>query len=555
VSYPFKLPGHARKTVAQNAVVQAAIYPHSSACGCGCAAPLANNRKVKDASGFKIDADLNPRGFADSLKVEVNRSTEAREDKYASNMDTMAFALRKTPSIILDSYVLSNIVAQVEANTDFFPKKTDKSVAGNCGKRVMPKKLRQKIFGLSAADIEGVDSAVDIVSCEGSVSYTNVMCCHNVWGCPVCARKISERRKKGLSLLLTSHFDRFGADSVAGVLFTIPHALGDDAKDTVLLLRKCRTDMTQMRGYKQLMKTMKNCGFSRALEVTYGTAAGFHPHFHLLNFFENSILADHEFLADTLFSLWSQALQKNGLKAPSRAAFGCTIIPSTKKGIDAVAEYFSKVESDVNDADIATYLKKHKTTVREVAGKTGWGIEHEMTKWHLKQGQGDGFNFRYSMFDLLRGYSITAANGDEESRKKFRALWLSYREAFKGQPQLYTRHKHFKIKELEMSEKELAEEEPEEETKIIYSIPFEIWLMVVFMGARGILLEKARTKGRDGVIDFLQGLGLLYEDFFPDNPLARKSKNLNPYAFYSRVTFRISYALSPRAQGWAIRKF
>ncbi|MDD5754697.1 MAG: hypothetical protein PHN45_08110, partial [Methylococcales bacterium] len=381
-----------------------------------------------------------------------------------------------------------------------------------------------------------------------------VMCCHNIWGCPICARKISERRKKGLSLLLTSHFDRFGAGSVASLLFTIPHEFGDDAKDTVDLLVKCRNDMTRMYGYKQLMKTLNSCGFSRCLEVTYGTSAGFHPHFHLLNFFENSVVADHEFLADTLFSLWSKALEKNGLKAPSREAFGCAIIPSSKKGIDAVAEYFSKVESDVNDADIATFLKKHKKTIREVAGKTGWGIEHEMTKWHLKSGQGEGLNFRYSMFDLLRGYYITSANGDDESRKKFRALWLSYREAFKGQPQLYTRHKHFKIKELEMSEKELAETKPEEQTKVIYSIPFEIWLMVVFMGARGILLENARTKGRDGVIDFLGNLGRLYEDFFPDNPLANRTKKNSPYAFYRIVTFKIPHGLVPRAQGRAIRE-
>ena len=498
MAFPFNSPEHVKNS---------AILSHGSACSCGCAASLANNRKIKDG--------LLPRGFQDSVKSEVKRSTDANEDKYLTNVDALSFTGLKKPSVIMESYMLSNIVAKIEANTPFFEKGTDKAVAGNCGKRVMGANLRKKIFGEDSVS-DNSQGGIDIVSVNGSVSYAGAMCCHNVWGCPVCARKVSERRKKGLSSLLTAHFDKFGADSVIASLFTVPHSLGDDAKDITQRLRKCYSDMTQSRGYKQLMKTLEGCGSSRALEVTWGTSAGFHPHIHVLNFFENSILLHHSWLADTLFSLWSQALQKNELSLPSRKAFGCNIVPSSKEGIDAVAEYFSKSESDVNDADIATYLKKHKTTVREVAGKSGWGIEHEMTKWHLKQGQGQGLNFRYSMFDLLRGYSIASANGDDESRKKFRALWLAYRDAFKGQRQLWTRHKHFKIKELELNEKELAELEPSEPAKIIFSIPFDVWLMVVYMGARGSVLEIARRSGADGVVktlDFIRsGYDLLPEE-------------------------------------------
>lgn len=477
-------------------------------------ASLANNRKIEDG--------LLPRGFQDSKKFDVNRSISSNDDKYLSNYDAVVFSGTEKPSIILEGYILSGVISKMEANTDFLPKDTEKALAGNCGKRIMGLNLRKKIFGVDSVSSEFM-GGVDIIDYRGSLSYQGVMCCHNTWGCPVCSRKLSERRKKGLSDLLTAHFDRFGADSVIASLFTVPHSKYDNLDDILKRLRKTYYDMTQSRGYKALMKTLEGCGSSRAKEVTWSLVNGFHPHIHALNFFENSILLHHDWLADTLFNLWSDALNKNCFDNPSRKAFGCNIVPSSKQGIDAVAEYFSKSESDVNDGDIQSYLKKHKE-VRSVKNAdgievVGWSTEHEMTKWHLKQARSDGQNFRYSMFDFVRGYSIADDNDDSESKAQFRALWLTYRKAFKGERQLFTRHKHFKISELELSDEELAEQDLEEPTiKTIASIDFDHWLVVVFMHARGTVLEQARRKGADGVKSVLSTLVQSYLDFFPDNP-------------------------------------
>lgn len=485
-------------------------YLHGSTCKCGCEPKndLANNRKIEVAPVIA--------GFHDSLKVDIKRD----EDKYHTNVDALAAAGLKNPSSLLDAYIISNIVAKMEAGTEFFPKGTDKAVAGNCGKRVMPPKLRKKIFGL---DFDGNDdvtkSTVDIIDYRDSVSYQGVMCCHGLWGCLPCARKISERRKNGLSLLLNSHFNKFGEDSITASLFTIPHGLGDDLEDINKRLLKAYYFMTQATAYKKFIKSLNGCGYSRNVEVTWAMVNGFHPHLHVLTFFEQP-LSDSEvqFLYDTLFNFWTKALLKHGFTAPSREAFGCKLIPSTKAGIDKVAAYFSKPEADVNDADIMGYLKKHKKNVRGVTKSDGrtansnWSIEHEMTKWHLKQAKNDGENFRYSMFDFPRGYAIAEANGDEESRKRFRALWLAYRKAFKGVRQLWTRHKHFKIKELEASDQELGEEVPEEKAaKVVYSIPFDVWLMVVYMGARGAVLESARLGGAARVIKTLEFIQFGYD--------------------------------------------
>ncbi len=487
-------------------------------------ASLANNRKIADG--------LLPRGFQDSLKSEVDRSTSAGEDKYLSNVDALAFSGLKTPSVVLESYILSSVIAKMEANTEFLPKGTDKALAGNCGKRLMGVNLRKKIFGSDSVNGEFI-GGVEIIDYNGSFSYQGTMCCHNVWGCPVCARKLSERRKKGLSDLLTVHFDRFGADSVTASLFTVPHSKYDDLTDILNRLLKVYKDMVNSRGYKSLKKTLEGCGSSRGLEVTWSLVNGFHPHIHVLNFFENSVLLHHGWLGDTLFNLWADALKKNCFDSPSRKAFGCNIVPSSKEGIEAVAEYFAKSESDVNDGDIQSYLKKHKQvrSVKNADGVdvVGWSTEHEMTKWHLKQARADGENFRYSMFDFVRGYSIADDNNDIDSKAQFRALWLTYRAAFKGKRQLWTRHKHFKISELELSDEDLAEQDLEEPIKkTLITIDFDHWLVVVFMHARGTVLEQARRKGADGVKSVLSTLVQSYLDFFPDNPCDFPIDDPNP---------------------------
>lgn len=473
------------------AVKNGAISSHGSACSCGCSPNLANNRKY--AASPEIPS------FEKTLKEDVAKN----EEKYHTDIDSLAFAGVSKQSIYLDSYLLSKTVAQMEANTDFFPKGTDKVVAGNCGKRVMPPNLRKKIYGVDVADYES--STVDIIDYRGSMSFNGVMCCHNVWGCPICARKVSELRKKGLSDLITAHFQRFGSGTITASLFTIPHGLGDDLVDIKARFLKAYREMTKSGSFTALMKKFNYCGVSRALESTFSLSNGFHPHIHVLHFFEKTLSLDDQILLwETLFAMWTKFLLKNGFKTPDRRGFGCKTIASDKKTISDVAGYFAKMESDVNDDDILSYLKKHQDvrSVTNAQGRTitGWQTEHEMTKWHLKKAKQDGENYRYSMFDFIRGYYIAKANGDHETAARFRALWLSYRTAFKGARQLVTKHDHFKISELESTDEELGNQQPEDnQAKVIYQIPFEIWLLVVYMGARGSVLESARIGGAEKV--------------------------------------------------------
>jgi len=482
--------------------------------------PLANNRETA--------ASLEPRGFQsfgklpkehidlkalrEVLAVDVSGENELN---YAHNLDAVAYAqaqdAEKNP--YLEAYYLASIVRRIEKHTkvDSFKKmrqqggtvkQSEHSLgAHNCGRRVMGDKLKDKIYGDHVPK-----GAVDVVLCNGKLSYKGTMLCKDPWGCPTCARKITEMRKNGLSLLLPAHVEMWGQNSISATLFTVPHGLGDDLEDILTRKHKAWRWMTMNHDYKRLMKTYGMRGSVRGLESTYG-GNGFHPHFHVLHFFDRDIKkpsdyspgGDVEFIADSLFKIWSKALQRVGFKAPDRQAFGCIAIATDSKSLSDVADYFAKLEKDVTDGDLKAYLAKHKN-VANVDGKTGtWGIEAELTKWHIKSGG----SYRYSMFDFLRGYALSDLQGDTENRDIFKNLWLTYRRGFKGRRQLYITHKDFKIAELELSDEAVADLETNEEKTVVLSMTFEQWLTVLRCNARAALL-RAISKGQN--IDDFFGL-------------------------------------------------
>ena len=117
---------------------------------------------------------------------------------------------------------------------------------------------------------------------------------------------------------------------------------------------------------------------------------------------------------------------------------------------------------------------------------------------------------RCSIF--LRGYELASILGDDESRTAFYSLWLKYRTALKNKRQLFTKHKHFKIEELEQSDNELGEAKPEDNVaKPVLSIPFDIWQLIVLMKARGTVLKTIKRDGVEGFDRLIELLKIGYE--------------------------------------------
>ena len=279
--------------------------------------------------------------------------------------------------------------------------------------------------------------------------YAGLETCGSVWECPVCAAKISERRRVEILAAITAH--KAAGGDVLLLTLTNPHAFGDDLK---ALTDGQRQAMRRFWGTKAATKLCKRIGLVgsiRALEVVDGTQNstgnnGWHPHFHILLFVDRGLELVR--LRTEFYAIWANACRLAGMK-----------IPSLRHGVT---------------------LQDGKAAVKYV---TKWGLEHEMTKGHIKKGRKGG----RTPFDLLRAYR----GGDKQAG----ALFVEYANAFKGKRQLVWSpglKAHFKIEEL--NDLELAERE-EEEAEHGCELSRDDWQVILQHGARAEFLEAFEQGG------------------------------------------------------------
>ena len=144
---------------------------------------------------------------------------------------------------------------------------------------------------------------------------------------------------------------------------TTPHARGDDLAALVAQQAQALQAFFRQRAVKSILAEMGELGRVRAFEVTHGRKGhdnGWHPHYHFLQFTKAG--ADAAQLMD-----WKTRLYLEWAKACQRAGLG---VPSFKHGID------------LRDGSYAQqYVSK-------------WGLDHEMTKGHIKKAKAGGKPFR-----------------------------------------------------------------------------------------------------------------------------------------------------------------
>lgn len=223
---------------------------------------------------------------------------------------------------------------------------------------------------------------------HGKAFYSGLQVCASVWACPVCAAKISERRRA--ELVTAVALAKSMGMHVKLLTLTVPHGLGDDLSTLLVQIRNAWRRTTTGRAGKDFRKLLGIKGTIRALEVTHGQN-GFHPHLHVLLFLEQD--ATNGCVQGLFTPIWQDACTKAGLPRPSDA-HGCRVDDGSK-----AAAYASK-----------------------------WGLESEMTKSHTKQGR----NGSRTPWDFLRAV-LERSEGWEQSAHLFR----TYAAAFKGQRQLY----------------------------------------------------------------------------------------------------------------------
>jgi hypothetical protein len=284
-----------------------------------------------------------------------------------------------------------------------------------------------------------------------SASYGDLMRCGSVWCCPVCAAKVSEKRRIELEAGVAAH--RANGGLVLLVSFTVAHGIGDDLSLLLQRFTAAERSMKQSGGYGRLKGRVGLVGTVRALEVTYGRMHGFHPHAHALYF----VAADTDVTAFTaeLFRLWQGAAERQGLTMNGRGL-------DVRATVGAVGSYVAK-----------------------------WGAAAELTNAGAKRGRAGGL----TPWELLAHF---AATGEVWARDRFR----DYAGVFKGRHQLTYSHGLKSALglaiEADKTDAELAVE-AEHGAVWVGELSPQVWALVVRHEARAMVLNAVVAGGWEEV--------------------------------------------------------
>jgi hypothetical protein len=319
---------------------------------------------------------------------------------------------------------------------------------------------------LDYLDVIDCTSQVEVVKSKDRFHYGNLMICGSVWHCPICAVKVSEHRRS--ELVQGVEFWKKQSGEVLLLTLTVPHYSNQRLQPVLNGISQAFRNLTntaKSRQWKSLCKSIGLTGRIRALEVTYGEN-GWHPHLHVLLFLYGN--KDRSNLEQQILHLWQIACEKASLPIPN--AHGVKI-----ENGELAAQYVGK-----------------------------WGLEHEMTKGHIKKAR-EG----YTPFDLLRVYLGTAAPGRFLDGQPYRAadLFREYAKAFKGKRQLVWSsglRDALLSGSPDLTDEQIADQVPDD-AELFALIPLSTWKIIRSRHLRGELLEACR-QGREVLDNFLNSL-------------------------------------------------
>lgn len=228
----------------------------------------------------------------------------------------------------------------------------------------------------------------------------------SVWCSPLSAAAIARVRQVEVEQAVKSWTESQKGRSVAFLTLTLRHSAQNSLTELWDALSYCWRGITgtaSWRGGVRMDGDKKTYGirhFVKSVEITHGKN-GFHPHLHVLLFIERPLdKRQLRTLKDRLFSRWSAAAERKGLKAPTPER-GLVIEQST-----------GEVESMKR---LSAYVAKGNLS----------SLGKEMTGSLLKSGRGDN----RTLFQVLKDWGEKGSPVD-------RAIWREYEKASEGRRQI-----------------------------------------------------------------------------------------------------------------------
>jgi hypothetical protein len=307
----------------------------------------------------------------------------------------------------------------------------------------------------------------------GTAHYGGLCVCGSVWQCPVCAAKISERRRVELSEGIKRWAEGQTEDGSAGgvllVTFTLRHKHSDDLRGLVTTLTEAFKQFQAGAVWVGMKKRYGIVGTVRAFEATHGRN-GWHPHLHVLIFLRAGVSIGK--ITNDIKHRWLGIVERLGGSA------------TWEHGVDVRAA----------ERDVADYVAKY-------GKEPNWTAAHEVAKAVTKRGKQGG----RTPMELLHDY---ATAGDERAGQ----LWRLYSITMTGRNQMTWSRKLRDLLGLkvEKTDEELANEH-EEKAVLWARLTLHQWRTIVGNDMRAELLLVVAKGDEEEFYDFLADLGIVLD--------------------------------------------
>lgn len=293
---------------------------------------------------------------------------------------------------------------------------------------------------------------------KGNFFFNGVANCGGFWRCPVCALKISENKKELLSTLITAHQER--GLSIGFLTLTVRHSKFDTLLKSLNKLLDNYRRFQNTRWFKGDKITIGLLGQVKTLEVTWSRDNGWHPHLHLLFFYDNDKGATAMQFQKEFISRWFKFRDNNG-----------TLSAQNQK---------------ILTRDISDYIAKYDIT-------------SEMTKGNLKGSKG------LTPFTALGKIALNDYVDEHEKRLLY-GIYSQFVEYTQGRhyvniSQSLTNLYASEIEEFNKTDDEIVNETTIEAVLLKISIP--IWQKIAKNDLQPLVLNKYKENGLEGVYNLL----------------------------------------------------
>lgn len=293
---------------------------------------------------------------------------------------------------------------------------------------------------------------------NGGFFFNGIANCGGYWRCPVCALKISENKKELLNGLITAHQEK--GLSIGFLTLTVRHSRVDTLKKSLDKIGNNYRSFQNQRFFSRDKSEIGFMGQVKTLEITFSKENGWHPHLHLLFFYDHSDKKRIEEFQKKFISKWYNYKDNDGLlKAQNQ-----------------------KILTN----DLSDYLAKYDIT-------------SEMTKGQIKGSKG------LTPFTAL----AKIACGDFENYEEKRLLYGVY-SCYVEQ----TQGKHFVhisnslraeyaeyLEQYDKTDDEIVNETDIDEILLKISLP--IWKKICKNDLQPLVLNKCKQNGLEGVYNLL----------------------------------------------------